>query len=80
MWIKIVILLVFVGIVASLASALFYLVQDKGKSDRSVRALTFRIGLSLGLFVFLMILASTGVITPHGLMPNQAPAQLTTGK
>ena len=57
MWIKITILLVFVGIVASLGSALFYLVQDKGRSDRSVRALTFRIGLSLGLFIFLMILA-----------------------
>lgn len=71
MWIKIVILIIFLGILASLGSALFYLVQDKGKSDRSVRALTFRIGLSLGLFVFLMILAATGVIQPHGLMPKQ---------
>jgi hypothetical protein len=72
-WIKIVIVVLFIGIVASLASSLFYLVNDKGDSRRTVRALTYRIGLSVGLFVFLMVLIGLGVIKPHGLYP-QPPA------
>ncbi|MGB5651568.1 MAG: twin transmembrane helix small protein, partial [Sedimenticolaceae bacterium] len=67
MWIKIIIVLAFVGIVASLASGLFFLVNDKGDSRRTLRALTFRIGLSVALFAFLMILIALGVIEPHGV-------------
>ena len=70
MWIKIIIVLIFIGIVASLASGLFYLVNDKGDSRRTLRALTMRIGLSIGLFVFLMILIGLGVIEPHGVYPE----------
>ena len=74
MWIKIVILLVFIGIVVSLASGLYYLVNDKGDSRRTLRALTWRIGLSVGLFAFLMLLIGLGVIEPHGLYPNRPAA------
>lgn len=70
MWIKIVIIVVFIGIVLSLASGLFYLVNDKGDSRRTLRALTWRIGLSIGLFAFLMVLVGLGVIKPHGLYPT----------
>jgi predicted histidine transporter YuiF (NhaC family) len=76
-WIKVIIVLVFIGIVASLASGLFYLVNDKGDSRRTLRALTMRIGLSIGLFVFLMILIGLGVIEPHGVYPDP-PAGNTT--
>jgi hypothetical protein len=41
-------------IVGSLASALFFLVKDKGQSDRTVKALTLRVSLSVGLFLLLM--------------------------
>ena len=71
MWIKVVIIVIFIGIVASLASGLYYLVTDKGDSNRTARALTFRIGLSVGLFLFLMILVAFGVIEPHGLYPER---------
>ncbi len=70
MWVKVVIIVVFLGIVVSLASGLMFLVRDSGDSRRTLRALTWRIGLSVGLFVFLMILVATGVITPHGVMPG----------
>ena len=70
MWIKVIIVLVFIGIVASLGSGLFYLVHDKGDSRRTLRALTWRIGLSMGLFAFLMILIALGVIEPHGVYPE----------
>lgn len=78
MWIKIIIILAFIGIVGSLASGLYYLVNDKGDSRRTLRALTMRIGLSVGLFAFLMILVALGVIEPHGVYPQppaSAPAQ-----
>ena len=75
MWIKVVIALMFIGIVASLASGLFYLVNDKGDSRRTLRALTVRIGLSVGLFVFLMIMIGFGVIEPHGLYPETPAAE-----
>lgn len=51
---KIVVILFFVAIVASLGSALFFLVTDRGQSKRTVRALAFRVGLSLTLFLLLM--------------------------
>jgi len=70
-WIKVVIVLVFVGIIASLASGLYYLVNDKGDSRRTLRALTWRIGLSVGLFAFLMLLIGLGVIEPHGIYPDR---------
>ena len=70
MWIKVIIVLVFIGIVVSLASGLFHLVREKGDSRRTVRALTWRIGLSIGLFAFLMILIALGVIEPHGVYPE----------
>jgi hypothetical protein len=54
-------------ILSALASGLFYLVKDKGKTDRVVKALTWRIGLSFTLFLILMIGAFTGMITPHGV-------------
>ena len=64
---KILVILALALILLSLGTALFMLVQDKGKSDRSVKALTYRIGLSVALFLFLMIGYATGIITPHGL-------------
>jgi hypothetical protein len=49
-------------IVASLFSALFYLVKDKGTGERTAKALTIRITLSLTLFLLLMLGYFTGVI------------------
>jgi ABC-type multidrug transport system permease subunit len=65
----IVIIVAFVVIVASLGSALWYLVRGAGDSRRMVRALTWRIGLSIALFVLLMIAWYTGLIEPHGVDP-----------
>jgi hypothetical protein len=45
---------VFVLIVASLASALFFVYKDRSGSTRAVKALAIRVGLSIALFVFLM--------------------------
>jgi hypothetical protein len=67
---KIIIVLFLLLIVGSLFSGLFYLVKDKGSSDRAVKALTVRISLSVLLFILLMIGYATGVLQPHGITPG----------
>jgi len=69
MYVKIIVVAILLGIVASLGTALYYLVRDRGGGDRVARALTVRIGVSIGLFVLLLILGATGLITPHGVVP-----------
>jgi hypothetical protein len=41
-------------IVASLGSALFFVLHDRSGSNRTVKALAVRVGLSMVLFLFLM--------------------------
>ncbi|OZA06543.1 MAG: hypothetical protein B7X95_02310 [Methylophilaceae bacterium 17-44-8] len=62
MWIKIATVLVLIIIISSLFSALFFLIKDKSGNDRTVKALTVRIGLSITLFVGLIIAAYFGLI------------------
>ena len=64
---KILIILFLASIVFALGSGLYFLMQDKGQGERTVKALTWRIGISLFLFILLMIGAATGLIEPHGL-------------
>jgi hypothetical protein len=64
---RIIVIVVFVGILASLGSALFYLMKERGGSARMARALTFRIGLSVALFMFLLFSHWMGWIQSTGL-------------
>lgn len=64
---KIVVILFLIAIVASLGSALFYMIRDKGGSTRTVRSLTIRVGLSIGLFLMLMVSYYFGLIPQQGL-------------
>jgi hypothetical protein len=50
------------AIVASLFSGLFFLYKDRGTGERTARALTLRIGLSVTLFAMLLIGFRTGLI------------------
>lgn len=71
MLIKIFAITVLIAIVASLASGMVYLVKDKGRSDRTAKALTIRIALSVSLFGLLMLAVATGHLKPHGVyQPN----------
>lgn len=66
---KILITVIFLGIVASMGSALFFLIKDRGQSNRTLRALTVRIVVSVALFGLLFALWGLGLITPHGIRP-----------
>ncbi|HEY9191607.1 MAG TPA: twin transmembrane helix small protein [Methyloversatilis sp.] len=52
-----------VTVVASLGSALFFLFRDTGNSSRMLRSLAIRVGLSIALFIFLMVGYRFGLIT-----------------
>ena len=72
MLLKSVILLMMLAIFVSLGSGLVFLLRDRGQSDgrRMVKALTWRIGLSMALFLLLMAGFYFGVITPTGSAPH----------
>lgn len=66
-FIKAIIIILLVFIFFSLGSALYFLVTDRSNSDRIVKALTWRIGLSLLLFFLLIIAFALGWIVPHSI-------------
>jgi len=64
---RLVVIAVLIGIIASMASAAFQLAGGKGDSGKMLKALTWRIGLSVALFVVLIVAWKAGIIQPHGL-------------
>lgn len=73
MLIKTLIVIALIAIVISLGSGMLFLLKDKGQTERTAKALTVRIVLSISLFGLLMLGIFTGHIKPHGIYPS-APA------
>lgn len=63
--VKVIILIFLAVIIYALGSAFYYLIVDKGRGTRSIKALTWRIALSVVLFILLMIAMALGWITPN---------------
>ena len=66
---KIVVVLLLLLAIGSLASGLFFLMRDKGQTDRTVKALTWRIGISVAAFLLIMAGWYFGFIPVHGIQP-----------
>lgn len=64
---KILVGIAFILIIGSLASALVFLMRDKGRSNRTVQALAFRVGFSILLFVLILVAHRLGWIVPTGI-------------
>ncbi|HWT71051.1 MAG TPA: twin transmembrane helix small protein [Oxalicibacterium sp.] len=64
---KIVVAIAFILILGSLASALFFLMRDKGRSDRTLKALAMRVGFSITLFILILVAYRLGYIQPTGI-------------
>jgi hypothetical protein len=62
---RIIIVVALIGIIASLGSALVFLVRDRGSTNRTVNALTVRVGLSVALFLFILFSYWMGWIEPR---------------
>ncbi|MFT3812318.1 MAG: twin transmembrane helix small protein [Acidovorax sp.] len=74
---KYLVVLAFIAILASLGSALFFMMRggqnaqaDKAKGSHMARALAVRVGLSILLFVCLLVAWKLGYIQPTGLPVN----------
>ena len=62
LFVKFIVVILLLFVVASLFSSLFFLVKDKGKTNRTVNALTVRIVLSLVAIVFIIVASATGLL------------------
>ena len=60
--VRVLVFLLILGIVGSLFSGLFYIYRDRGAGERTARALTLRIGLSISLFLLLLLGFRFGLI------------------
>ena len=65
MLMKIFIIVFMLTILYTLASSLMFLIKDKGEGDRTVRRLSWRIGLSIVLFGLLWVFYQLGWIEPN---------------
>jgi formate hydrogenlyase subunit 3/multisubunit Na+/H+ antiporter MnhD subunit len=73
---KFIVALAFLGIFASLASALVFMMRNGAqgqspKSGRMVKALGIRVGLSILLFICVLIGWHLGYLQPTGIAPGQ---------
>lgn len=57
------------AILWSLGSSFYFLMKDRGEGDRTVRRLSWRIGLSLLLVISLWVGYQLGWIEPQGVNP-----------
>jgi cytochrome bd-type quinol oxidase subunit 2 len=72
---KYLVALAFVAIIASLGSALYFMMRDgadgKAKTSNMARALAFRVGFSILLFVCILVAWKLGYIQPTGIRAGQ---------
>src|SRR5690606_33448504 len=64
---KIIIFIFMAFIVYNLFRGLYFLVSGKEGGKGTARSLSWRIGLSMGLFVLLIMLKFLGLVEPHSL-------------
>ncbi len=62
-----IIVAVFAVIVYNLGAGLYYMMSEKGQSDRMVKALTRRIAISVLLILLVMLGIWLGYIKPHDI-------------
>ena len=65
---KLIVILLLMLILASLGSALFFMLTGKG--ELTAKSLTLRIALSVLAFILLWIAYAAGWIQPHGVLPQ----------
>lgn len=61
---NIIIVVLLILMVGSLAAAMVFMFKDKGQGNRTVKALTYRVGIWAVLFGLIVVGLYTGVITP----------------
>jgi len=72
---EIIVFIAFIGIISSLGAALYFMMKDgqngAPKTSRMAKALAFRIGFSVLLFICILIAWMLGYIQPTGIRVGQ---------
>ena len=72
---KYLVILAFLAIIGSLATALFFMMKNDGngrsRNSRMARALAMRVGISILLFVCILLAWKLGYIHPTGIPSGQ---------
>jgi hypothetical protein len=71
---KIFIVFAILAIVYALGSSFYFLIRDKGEGKRTVRRLTWRVGLSLMLFILIYAAMASGWLIPGSSGPIRYPS------
>lgn len=74
-WVKALVLVLLVASVIALFRALSAMMRGEGGEGKTVKALAWRIGLSIAIFLFLLISMYMGWVKPHGVNPSQHYAE-----
>ena len=69
--VKVGIILFLVFIVYNLGVGCYHMLTHQGGSDKVVKSLTWRIGLSILLIILIMLGIRFGIIQPHDVNPNR---------
>ncbi len=70
LWTKVLIVGFLLFITYNLFAGLYFMLAGGGDSERMAKSLTWRIGLSIVLFMLLLIGLKTGFIQGHGIEPR----------
>ncbi len=72
---EIIVFIAFIGIIGSLGAALYFMMKDgqngAPKTSRMAKALAFRIGISVLLFICVLISWKLGYVQPTGIQVGQ---------
>ncbi len=72
---EIIVIIAFIAIIGSLGGALYFMIKDgqdgKPKTSRMAKALAFRIGFSVLLFICILVSWKLGYIQPTGIQVGQ---------
>ncbi|MDF1629058.1 MAG: twin transmembrane helix small protein [Alcanivoracaceae bacterium] len=71
LWVKVLALLLLAAAVVALFSGLNSMVRGQSADGRTVRALAWRVGLSLLVFLFLILSMYMGWVEPHDVRYNE---------
>jgi len=76
---KILIIVSLLVIAYTLGSSFYFLIRDKGQGERTVRRLSWRVGISLLLFMAMIAAMAAGWLKPGSPGPIRYPAEIQSG-
>lgn len=64
--VKLIIVILLIFVLVSLFSALYFLIKSPDNSEKVVRSLAIRVGLSLFVMLLIFLASRFGILQPHG--------------